>query len=136
MKKHEVGAIPSGIKPFVEDESLSIGLRHGIQQPHLAFMTGPNEWLPIVKGCTIALITDPSKADGIAPYLITEMSWKPGKEFIELLAIGSDSNNRRVLRLGSLYKGHHTQTQRTSENIVDTILAQDKVLNDGGSDKK
>ncbi len=114
-------------KPAIlDDPSLSLALRAGLRKHHLLWLMGENEWAPIVVGCKIALCTDPTKIDGIAPYLITKMDWKPGREMIELVSIGNQGTQRRILRLGSRYYGHHTQTAENPDAVIDAAVKANK----------
>lgn len=120
----------AGLPKIEDDEKLSPVLRLGLAKPHIALLAGINEWIPIVEGCTIALVTDRSKLSGIAPYVITKMSWKPGKEEIHLTAVGETGTVRRILKLGSRYMGHHTQSTEDSDKLIDAAVNAKKTAAD------
>lgn len=107
---------------YDNDNSLSPLLRERTKQPHIAFLSGNGSFVPIVAGCSIALISDRSKINGIAIYTITKMSFKPGKEVIEMVALGNQGTERRILRLGSRYFGHHTPSLEDAESQVNAVL--------------
>ena len=119
----------SSDKPILEDESLSPLLRQRMTEPHLAIYLGEENggWIAVVKGMVIALVTDRSKVDGIAPYVIVDMNWKPGREVLHLVAHGKPGTARRELKLGSKYKGHHTMSQQGPDEIVDAAINAKKL---------
>lgn len=108
-------------KIYDEDTSINPLIRARTKLPHIVFLSHNASFVPIVIGCSIGLITDRSKINGIALYTITKMSFKPGKEFIEMVSIGKEGTERRVLRLGSRYFGHHTPSIKDADEAVEAI---------------
>jgi hypothetical protein len=104
-----------------KESKVSPLLQKLLKEPHLAlFING--EWLPIVPGMIIALISDRSKVNGIAPYVLKKVSAKPGKEFVDLVAYSTNMTNARELRLGARYKGHYATSLNDSDKAQDAIV--------------
>lgn len=100
--------------------------------PHLAlFING--DWLPILPGMIIGLVTDRKRVDGIAPYRLMKVRTKTGKEQIDLAAYSTNPNNARILKLGARYSGSYASGVEDADQAVDAAMAAvtGKVEEDG-----
>ncbi len=120
-KLHEV--YTSGHSEEQKEQEVSPALANALTKPHLAVMIGPNEWMPVVPGMIIALITDRSKVNGIAPYILTKVNTKPGREFLDMVAWSTNPNNRRKLRLGAKYSGNYASPITDADQASDAAIA-------------
>lgn len=129
----ESGAQPlhtvyTSAKP-VDESKISPTLAKLLKEPHLAlFVNG--DWLPIVPGMIIGLVTDRTKIDGIAPYRLMKVRTKPGKELIRLAAYSTNLNNERILNLGAKYTGQFASGTADADQAVDAAMATQKDLKD------
>lgn len=98
-------------------------------EPHLAlFING--DWLPILPGMIIGMITDRTQIDGIAPYYFSKVNTKPGKEYIDLIAFSSDMKNNRTLRLGAKYAGQFVSGIRGADDVIDGAMNAKKMASE------
>lgn len=130
-KLHEVYHEATGSKVEDPEANISPLLAKRLKEPHLSVMVGANEWMPIVPGMILALVTDRSKVDGIAPFIITKVCTKPGKEYIDLVAWTTNVASRRKLRLGAKYSGHFASAINNTDQVVDAASAALKGKPDG-----
>lgn len=133
---NESGAKPlhtvyTSAKP-VDESTISPTLARLLKEPHLAlFVNG--DWLPIVPGMILGLVTDRTKVNGIAPYRLMRVRTKPGKEQIDLVAYSINPNNQRVLKLGARYSGSYASGINDADQAVDAAMATQKNLKDEGN---
>lgn len=85
---------------------------------HLAlFING--DWLAILPGMILGLMTNRQHVNGIAPYIVKKVGWKPGKEFIDLVAWSSDGRSTRTLRFGVKYSGRYVSGINSADEAID-----------------
>jgi tRNA A37 threonylcarbamoyladenosine synthetase subunit TsaC/SUA5/YrdC len=63
------------------------------KEPHLALMFKEGEFVAIPVGAMMALVTDPTKADGVLPLVLAKVS-KNALEFV--IPAASDKHQKRV----------------------------------------
>lgn len=103
-------------------KNLSPIVQKMLREPHLAlFING--DWLHILPGMIMALVTDPTKVHGIAPYRVAKVNTKPGREYIDLIAYTNAVGNSRKLRLGARYSGHFRSNVNDSDQAIEGAVA-------------
>lgn len=104
-----------------------------LDEPHLAiFING--DWLPVLPGMVIGLVKNRRHVDGVAPYFLSKVSLKPGKEYIDLVAWSTDGRSDRTLRLGAKYAGKYVSGIRDADEAVDAAMASQKMGDDNDSE--
>lgn len=103
-----------------------------LKEPHLALYIN-QDWLHILPGMIIALVTDPTKVNGIAPYRLMKVNTKPGKEYIDLAAYSNNPQNSRTLRLGSRYRGHFASNITSADQAIESAVKAKQIA--GGKDE-
>lgn len=96
-------------------------LKKALTEPHLALYIN-GDWIPIVPGMIIALVTDRTKVNGVAPYILKGVKTKPGKERIDLIAWSSDPRNQRELKLGAKYTGTYISGINNADEAIDAAV--------------
>lgn len=103
-------------------------VKKALTEPHLALYIN-HDWVPILPGMIIALVTDRTKVNGIAPYTLKKVNTKPGKERIDLIAWSSDGRNQRELKLGAKYTGTYISGINNADEAIEAAVNAQKEVN-------